>query len=118
MKYIIAAIMALTAFSSSAQDLPRYATVYDCAEWTRERQNKSGIGPESYVLGFLAAQAMEQLYTNKRDILSQHDYRALFSWVDNYCQAKPLDKLLIAAIALTTELTKRAIDQQQTPSRR
>jgi hypothetical protein len=65
MKYIIAAIIALTAFSSSAQDLPRYATLYDCASWTRDRQSKNSIGPESYVIGFLAAQALEQLYTNK-----------------------------------------------------
>jgi hypothetical protein len=78
MKYIIAAIIALTTFPSSAQDFPRYANPYDCATWTRERQNKNSIGPESWLLGFLAREALEQLHDKKRDILSQHDFRALF----------------------------------------
>ena len=113
---LLAPIMEIA--TASAQHLPRYAALYDCTSWTRERQDKSGIGPESWMMGFLAAEAMEQLHTNQRDILSQHDVRALLAWVDNYCQSKPLDNLLIAALALTLELTNRAIDQRQAPSTR
>ena len=106
-----------TNLPASAQDLPRYATPYDCASWTRERQIKAGIGPESWVLGFVTSQAMEELYHNKRDSLSQHDFRALFSWLDNYCQSKPLDNLLNATLALVLELQQRALNQPTPPPR-
>jgi hypothetical protein len=91
--------------------LPNYAVLYDCASWTGARQAKAGISQESWLMGFLAAQAIDEFFRSKRDILSQHDFRALLSWVDNYCQSKPLDNLLDAAIALTTELSKRALNR-------
>lgn len=100
--------VAMTTTQTSAQGLPRYATLYDCAEWTRTRQMKEGIGAESWLMGFLAAQALDEIRRNKRDILSQHDFRALLAWVDNYCQPRPLDNLLGAATALTLELINRA----------
>jgi hypothetical protein len=56
---------------------------------------------ENWVIGYLASWSMEENGENR-------NFKALFSYVDNYCLSNPLETLLIATMSLQHELVNRA----------
>jgi hypothetical protein len=71
-----------------------------CATWTADRQVPAA-GPalqdEQWVVGFLTGIADGGLID--ADPMRGVDAQAVWAWIDNYCRANPLDKILRAAEA-------------------
>ena len=59
----------------------------------------------SWLLGFLAEQAAGGYRVN---VMAQTSSDKIVKWVDDYCQARPLDGLAVASIKLLNELADRA----------
>jgi hypothetical protein len=68
-----------------------------CGAWTADRSNKPRYSIDlSWVLGFLAGVGFE----GSGDPLRGLDSNAVAGWIDNYCQAHPLEHIVDAAEAL------------------
>jgi hypothetical protein len=73
--------------------------VASCGTWTADRRMPhSSIAhiDESWVLGFLSALGWRA--ENGDDPLRGLDSNAVAGWIDNYCQAHPLDDIATATI--------------------
>jgi hypothetical protein len=80
-----------------------------CGEWMHLRQ-EGGFKPipaQAWILGYLSGANIWSGSPDFPDILRETDNDSLFAWIDNYCQAHPLEKVADAANQLTIELTKR-----------
>lgn len=79
-----------------------------CGTWlqTRGSQTLAEAAQESWVLGFVTG--FNNYAVRSGNILGGTDTDGLFSWIDAYCQANPLDSLFHASGALVRELEKRA----------
>ncbi|HLY47493.1 MAG TPA: hypothetical protein VKQ73_18085 [Stellaceae bacterium] len=80
-----------------------------CGEWTQERQKRSWLGAalEQWVLGFFSAyNAYGQ--TINGDVTKGTDPYGVMAWIDNYCNAHPLDPIDFAAGHLLVELRARS----------
>jgi hypothetical protein len=86
---------------ASAQSPPRSSTMYTCAIWTEMRLKNESADLENWVMGYLVSWSMEEHGENR-------DFKALFSYIDNYCLSNPLETLLIATMSLQHELVNRA----------
>jgi hypothetical protein len=69
-----------------------------CGAWTAARRSESASSHEQWVLGFLSGLGAG-VEVSGLDPLKGVDPEGVWAWVDNYCQAKPLDALLTAAEA-------------------
>lgn len=85
---IVAIFIFFTVFSSP----PTYAyKVYgagasSCGEWSNVRKSGNYYQQGQWILGFVSSYGY---YGSKT--LKEVDSQALASWMDNYCQANPLD---------------------------
>jgi hypothetical protein len=80
-----------------------------CGSWIQERRTSS-VKAEvlgAWVTGFLTGANSVIKGASKRDILKARDVQGLWSWIDNYCGAHPLDSIAQAAAELTAELSRR-----------
>ena len=100
-----AAIVALLVFSSEGRSQqPGQRTIYgagadSCGTWLAERKTSAWFQDGEWILGFLTA---ANRFAN---VPPRHtDSAAITVWVDNYCQANPLEDLVEAATALLTTL--------------
>jgi hypothetical protein len=86
---------------------PRTANAYmaigaglsSCGAWTADRRNPSGVAAledSQWVVGFLSG--MGFVHANDDDPLVGVDAEAVLAWIDNYCRAKPLEKIEHATI--------------------
>lgn len=75
----------------------------DCGEWISARKTQTALAFESYTIGFLNGLAMG---TN-REFWQANGVRlsreAVYIWLDNHCQAKPLETLPTGIHALFRE---------------
>jgi hypothetical protein len=71
-----------------------------CGTWTDVRKNKNSYSHVSWVLGFVSSYGY---YGDKN--LKEVDYQAMYSWMDNYCQASPLNRISDGAKKLVEALT-------------
>jgi hypothetical protein len=71
--------------------------VSSCGTWTADQSNATAYQIDlSWVLGFLAGIA----YASLDNPLHGLDANAVADWIDNYCQAHPLEHIIDAADAL------------------
>jgi hypothetical protein len=69
--------------------------VLSCGTWTDARRDRQAFGYEQWVLGFLSGIG----YTGWMNYnpLNGLDANAVLAWIDNFCQAHPLDRISTAA---------------------
>jgi hypothetical protein len=85
-----------------------------CGSWIEARRSV-GLLPDVYegwIAGYLSGSNAIISYEYHTDDLAQAqkqtDARGLYAWIDNYCQAHPLNSIAQAADALSGELIQRA----------
>jgi hypothetical protein len=82
-----------------------------CGSWTQEsaqrERNPSWISMAGWTLGFVSGENLMGMSSNLPDFLQGTDASAVWSWLDNYCRANPLDNLGIASDKLVRELLRR-----------
>jgi hypothetical protein len=78
-----------------------------CGTWTKIRGSNQARPAEQWVAGYLSGVNMT---SDKRDILGDTDGDGVMAWLDNYCQAHPLDKIIKATGSLVKYL-RAAKDQ-------
>ena len=80
-----------------------------CGSWTQARANHQSAGMEFWAMGFVSGANVARYGDDKFDILKGvADVETLFSWIDNYCYAKPRELFPVAATYLVIELRGRA----------
>ena len=79
-----------------------------CGSWTQARANHQSTYMEYWAMGFVSGANVARYGDDKFDILKGvADPEALFSWIDNYCYAKPRELFPVAATHLVIELRAR-----------
>jgi len=66
-----------------------------CGTWTAWRRSGQAAHAEQWILGFLSGIG----YEGVGDPLNGVDANAVWAWMDNYCQANPLDAIVKAGAA-------------------
>jgi hypothetical protein len=101
------AILAVAALISSAEavqpgnyNLLGTGTI-SCGSWTALRRERQASLPEQWILGFLSGVGYEGLDRGDNP-LNGVDADAVWAWMDNYCQANPLDGVAKAGSAFDT----------------
>ena len=76
-----------------------------CGSWLRLRSDAlpDSAVLQSWVLGYVTS-VNANLLTVDQDVTRGSEPEALFTWIDNYCAAHPLDSLARAASALLDSL--------------
>ena len=120
MKRTIAALVpllmagAMTVTSAQADTEQRQTVIVtgfldtSCGSWTQARGNHQSAYMEYWVMGFVSGANVVRASEDKTDILKGTDPAALWSWIDNYCYAKPLERFPVAVGYLVIELRERA----------
>jgi hypothetical protein len=80
-----------------------------CGAWTKARQSKTAQPAEQWVAGYLSG---VNTTSDEPDTLMGTDWDGVMTWMDNYCEARPLDKIVLAAIKLVQHLRANAKGQQ------
>ena len=77
-----------------------------CETWTAVQPDHLAhrVELEQWVLGFFSGVG----FAGAGNPLSERDAKAIWAWIDNYCQAHPHDHIAEAAAALDFELDKLA----------
>jgi hypothetical protein len=68
-----------------------------CGNWTVARHDLRASGVEQWFLGFLSGVGFDAV--DGTDPLKRVDADAVWSWLDSYCQAHPLDRITKAGAA-------------------
>jgi hypothetical protein len=68
-----------------------------CGTWTVARRDGRAVAHQEWVLGFLTGFGFGR--AGNSDPLNGVDGQWVWVWIDNYCQAHPLDPILKAGIA-------------------
>lgn len=75
-----------------------------CGSWVKEKeQNIPRLAGGAWLTGYLSGLA----FGSGKDVLRGADAASIKLWIDNYCQANPLDNVDDAANALFFELARR-----------
>jgi hypothetical protein len=75
-----------------------------CGKWMeRKGDGYASVANEAWLGGALSGIAM----ISNNDFIKGTDAASLYLWMDNYCQAHPLDDVADGAMALAAELTRR-----------
>jgi hypothetical protein len=77
-----------------------------CGEWVKNREAKNRIMPSNlaYLAGYLSGIAVG----TGNEFLRNANAESLWSWMDNYCKANPLNNVDNGAISLSNELIQRS----------
>jgi hypothetical protein len=106
--FAMVSVMMMVGASMPASSEPRAMAGYgltSCGTWTQARQAHGEAKLEAWVLGYLSGLNMDSTHP---DALNGTDFDGLNGWIDNYCKAKPLQALALAALDLMHELQLRA----------
>ena len=78
-----------------------------CGSWTQARQTRTATAGLSaqWIAGYLSGLNNEP---TSADFLRGTDFDGIMAWIDNFCQANPLEKIGTAAYHLGDELRSRA----------
>jgi hypothetical protein len=76
-----------------------------CGAWTTARRDGQAIGFEEWIAGFLSGfgDLAASVPIPEMDPLRGLNTQTVRAWVDNYCQAHPLERIVQAAEALARE---------------
>jgi hypothetical protein len=80
--------------------------------WTQARQARSpkqGLNAQ-WVAGYLSGANMEE---TGPEALRGIDFEGMVAWIDNYCQANPLEFVATAAFSLLKTLRARALQDRR-----
>jgi hypothetical protein len=115
----------MPAFSESAQDVGANA----CTKWVEARKVRGDSADvTAWLYGYLSAVAArlqgearsavflgknDQRLIEKADILRHIESTAINAWMDQYCQAHPLDKIADAIRVLVSELKQKTGYQEE-----
>ena len=109
MKQIYLAVLILFAIVTPASALDkdtnyRVMGALSCGEWVKERKEDGWetVVTISWVSGYLTAYNL--LAPDTYNILGNTDRESVYLWIDNYCQANPLNDLSDAMVHLAIEL--------------
>jgi hypothetical protein len=72
-----------------------------CGTWTAVRHDGTALGHEQWILGFLSAVGYTNFLRDQMNPLEGTDADGVWAWIDNYCQAHPLDRIINAADAFS-----------------
>jgi hypothetical protein len=109
-----ATLIAAALFSSQACAFGRPVMILSlggesCGTWLQNRgtQSYANAAQMSWVTGYITA-FNNYAQHQSGNISAGTDVEGLFTWIDAYCQANPLDDLFSASSALIRELERRA----------
>jgi len=79
-----------------------------CGDWIKNKpigldKNWARVVSEAWLVGYLSGMAS----SSGKDILRDMTASSIFVWMDNYCQANPLDDLDDGGSKLMAELVRR-----------
>jgi hypothetical protein len=87
-----------------------------CGSWIQARRVGGAQTYKTWVAGFLTGASAVTLQWLKvaplTDIVDRRDDEGLWAWIDNYCQAHPLEGIGSASQALNVELVRKATSTQ------
>ena len=104
----------MAAVVSSALAAPSHAPstilgngAYSCGTWTADRRDGGEVWDtdRSWLAGYLSGYSV--FGGSITNVIEGLDRDARAQWVDNYCDAHPLDPIYTAADALIAELRRR-----------
>jgi len=77
-----------------------------CSEWTKERSAKTVVGTQlaAWLRGYVSGANVMQNYKVNIFTATTADMDAMDRWINDYCRAHPLDKLVVAADSLVKKL--------------
>jgi hypothetical protein len=103
----ISLALALTLASGfSAGQTIRVETAEDCGEWVKARKLKRSSPHEARLIGFLDGMAVGRMIEIWKAQGSPMSKEQVYVWMDRYCQANPLSRIVIGAEELANERTK------------
>jgi hypothetical protein len=106
--FALALAIAIIPTALGAQNVMVWGSgISSCGSWTKDSNNSPVHHQrEGWLLGFVSGY---NWYAEDRieDIKIIEDGNALVAWVDNYCFARPLDPLVMAAKNLIEDLRRR-----------
>ncbi|KAB7678716.1 hypothetical protein [Plesiomonas shigelloides] len=73
-----------------------------CGEWTSERASGNWHSKGQWMLGVISAVNYYYIYE-----LEKTDSQAFAAWMDNYCEAHPLDEFSKGVFSLIDELARK-----------
>ena len=88
--------------TTNANAITRMGAI-SCGEWVASQANTASIAQQYWLSGFLSGMAAG----TQEDVLYGVSGESLTLWVDNYCQANPLENTFSAGILLFMELKKQ-----------
>ncbi|MGH9785478.1 MAG: hypothetical protein ACRD88_14975 [Terriglobia bacterium] len=80
-------------------------TAEDCAEWVKARKLKRSSPHEARLVGLLDGMAIGRMTEIWKAQGSSMSKEQVYSWMDKYCQANPLSRIVIGAEELANERT-------------
>lgn len=92
MSVVLGTVVLLLSADAHSQGLQLLGagTNASCGRWLSDRQSNNYFPMGNWALGFLSGAAM---YSNDLNPLQGVDSDAVAYWLDNYCQARPTDRL-------------------------
>jgi hypothetical protein len=109
MRFLLPAVLVTALTSSSGEAADNYTAAglgaVSCGAWTAARRDRQAGDVEQWILGFLTGMAdlaASVPVQSKMDPLSGVDAEAVWAWVDNFCRAHPLEKVVRAGEAFAT----------------
>ena len=103
----LVAVVSLLAANSATAEKITVLGVPSCGQWIKERgpQNHATAYHLGWLLGYVSGANVFRI--GDKDILKTIDFNSIEAWMDNYCQAHPLDSAADGARNLVIELERK-----------
>ena len=97
---LIQMVLAVALMTTAVAAEPKLdgAGTLTCGRWTFVRRERTAVGYEQWILGFLSGISYAGKGTGDNP-LNGVDGETVWAWMDTYCQAHPLDLLATASAA-------------------
>jgi hypothetical protein len=100
----LALVLALASGISAGQRI-WVETSEDCGNWVKARKLKRSSPHEAHLVGLLDGMAIGRMIEIWKAQGNPMSKEQVYSWMDNYCQANPLSRVVIGAEELASEKT-------------
>lgn len=77
----------------------------DCGEWVAQSKTTLGSVHRAWLLGYLSGL---NLGFRHKEILGNVSAPQIYLWMDNYCKAHPLNKVIDGGLDLSVELADKS----------
>jgi hypothetical protein len=99
------ALALILASGSSAGQKIWVETPEDCGDWVKARKLKRSSPYEAHLVGLLDGMAIGRMIEIWKAQGNPMSKEQVYSWMDKYCQANPLSRVVIGAEELANETT-------------